>query len=167
MTDKDIQEFSKTLVGEDFLTGDGEVISTPSFIREQEMSLPEKQLLSLIVNPTPPLSYPVKKMALPGGSYEVEYVVPNKDKDALIKELNPLKNRLSANSTRFCLHQQKTFKLRKCRVIRYNGRNLLVSPWYDQTGGTLLDWVAPYRASKDESTPCKEPGKSVIVATLN
>lgn len=165
MTDSiQVKGVSSTLVGEDFLTSEGEVISTPSAIRENEMSLPEKQLLSLIVKPAPPLSYPVRKMALPDGSYEVEYVVPGKDKGRILDELNPMKTHLTPNCTRFCLHQQKTFRLARCRVIRYNGRNLLVSPWYDQTGGTLLDWVAPSCAGKGEAA-CTESGE-VFVATL-
>lgn len=52
------------------------------------------------------------------------------------------------------LHERKEFKVRDLRIIRWNDANLLVSPDYPKSGGTLLDWVGT------------EAGAMQIVASL-
>ena len=39
------------------------------------------------------------------------------------------------------IHEDKTFKVRDFRVTREDGMNLLVSPYYPNSGGTVIDWV--------------------------
>ena len=39
------------------------------------------------------------------------------------------------------IHENKTFVVRDFRVLRWKERNLLVSPFYPQSGGMVVDWV--------------------------
>ena len=95
-----------------------------------EMSLPEKQILADLVPEAAPLPYPTRRMRMPKGyKSEMEYIYPFQECPGLDDEL-------------FDLHMNKRFRVRDYRVIRHDGRNLLVSPYYPQKGGMVVDWVA-------------------------
>ena len=48
------------------------------------------------------------------------------------------------------IHQRDSFVARDYRVIRERNRNMLVSPFFASTGGTVLDWLQD--ASELEAT---------------
>jgi len=148
------------LVSERFVAEDGEEIRTPSAEHEGEMSLPEKRILCIVTKPSEPLAYPVRKTPMPDGTYEVEYVIPQEDKQRVLDELNRFERKLKAGDEAYCIHEEKTFRLDQCRVIRWNGRNFLVSPWYDKSGGTILDWQDP-----EDAEGAKKCGQTFLVAT--
>jgi hypothetical protein len=39
------------------------------------------------------------------------------------------------------LHEEKKFTVRQFRVTREGGMNMLVSPYYPNSGGSVIDWV--------------------------
>ena len=41
------------------------------------------------------------------------------------------------------IHAGKTFKVRDYIVTREGDGNFLVSPYYAEAGGTVLDWMVP------------------------
>jgi hypothetical protein len=41
------------------------------------------------------------------------------------------------------LHSGKKFKIREFHVTREGGMNCLVSPYYEDGGGTVIDWFPP------------------------
>ena len=43
--------------------------------------------------------------------------------------------------TLYDLHEGRSFSVRDYKVIRENGRNLLVSPYYARSGGMVVDWM--------------------------
>jgi hypothetical protein len=42
-----------------------------------------------------------------------------------------------------CKPKRKKFSLREFRVTREGGMNCLVNPYYEEGGGTVIDWVPP------------------------
>ncbi len=42
---------------------------------------------------------------------------------------------------RFDLHARQRFIVREFKVVREQGMNLLVSPYYYQAGGSVIDWL--------------------------
>jgi hypothetical protein len=130
--------------------------STPSFVFESqelndtsesyppapgEMSLPEKDLLCLILNPEPPLPFPLHPLTMARGPEAQEYEIPQEKRLKILRDLYPFFPTPTLDTRIFDLHQQSHFMVREFRVIRERNRNILVSPYYPQSGGTVLDWI--------------------------
>jgi hypothetical protein len=47
------------------------------------------------------------------------------------------------SETMYDLHEEKTFKVGDFRVVRDSGLDMLVSPYFFQSGGTVIDWMPP------------------------
>ena len=110
----------------------------------KEMSVPEKSMMRIIVNPSEPLPYKLKKLEMPEGyQSELEYEIPDDKKEEVLKKLYPFMGCPELNEVRFDLHSQSCFVVKDYRVIRWDNRNLLVAPDYDKTGGMVCDWIVP------------------------
>ena len=59
----------------------------------------------------------------------------------------------------FDLHEQRLFKFREAQVIRHNGRNLIVSPFYQKSGGMAVDFMPPETADS-KGTTCIQTAKA-------
>jgi hypothetical protein len=110
-------------------------------VPDEVMSAPEKRILSSIIEESPMLEYPVRALEMTIGPDTVEYVIPEDDKGKVLQELYPFENPPSVDHTLFCLHEQKFFRVGDFKVIREDGRNYLVSPFYATTGGMVIDWM--------------------------
>lgn len=106
-----------------------------------EMSLPEKDLLCLILTAEPPLPFPLHPLKMASGPETQEYEIPQERRQQILRQLYPFLPIPSLDTRFFDLHQQTSFVAREFRVIRERDRNILVSPYYPQTGGTVLDWI--------------------------
>jgi len=100
----------------------------------------EKEILNVDVPETPPLPYPTRKLKMFNGSTAIEYVIPDEDKEKVLKELYPYEDCPDINERRYDLHEEKNFAVRRFKVIREDGRNYLVSPYYARSGGMVIDW---------------------------
>ena len=49
------------------------------------------------------------------------------------------------------MHADKTFVVRDFRVTWEHGMNYLVSPYYAESGGTVIDWVDENWAEEDDA----------------
>lgn len=83
-----------------------------------------------------PLPFPLKQVT----EYSQEYEIPMADKPAVLKKMDAL-NSGKMGEMRFCLHEEKLFKVDDFKVVRENDINYLVSPYYYSSGGTLIDWM--------------------------
>ncbi len=110
-------------------------------VPDEIMSAPEKRILSSIISEAAPLPYPTKTLEMTVGPDTVEYVIPEDDKGKVLQELFPFENPPSVDDTMFCLHEGKKFRVGDFKVIREDGRNYLVSPYYATTGGMVIDWM--------------------------
>ena len=97
------------------------------------------------------LPFELKKVSSPDGK-EVEcYVIPDEQKGKVLKELYPFAGVPSLDARLYDLHQQETFTVRDYLVIRKDGKNYLVSPYFPETGGTVLDWMD----DKEQEISCR------------
>lgn len=84
----------------------------------------------------PVLPYPL----VPFGNCE-EYQLPLESKASFFAENSHFGNRLCMTDTVFDLHSQKFFTLSDYKVIREREINYIVSPYYLEGGGTVIDFM--------------------------
>lgn len=88
----------------------------------------------------PRLPFPTKPLVINGVKLE-EYIIPDKRKAEVLKQLYVFIPLPSLDEERLDIHSGKRFKIREFRVTREGNRNWLVSPYYEEGGGTVIDWV--------------------------
>ena len=88
------------------------------------------------------LPFPTKPLNINGIEVE-EYIIPDKKKAEVLQALYIFRPIPSLDEERLDLHSGKRFRIREFRVTREGGHNFLVSPYYEQGGGTVIDWVPP------------------------
>ena len=94
----------------------------------------------MLFNPEPRLSFPILKAPAAWG-YREEYEIPMNQKAAVLKKLYPFDPVPKMDDVMFDLHAEKTFRVSDFRVVRDGGMNMLVSPYYPESGGTVIDWM--------------------------
>ena len=118
------------------------------------MSLPEKSMLCMMVDAAPELPYPLKPLQMAYGPDEQVYDIPEDAKPGILHDLYPFCPAPAPDSEVFDLHEQKVFRFRDAQVIRHNGRNLVVSPFYSHSGGMVVDFMPPDYAESEGTTTC-------------
>lgn len=86
-----------------------------------------------------PLPYPTRPIKVEGG-YVDAYIIPEEKKGEILKALYPFIPVPSLDAEMLDIHEDKTFKVREFMVLRSPGMNWLVSPYYPNSGGTVIDW---------------------------
>jgi hypothetical protein len=92
------------------------------------------------VDEEPRLPFPTKPLVINGVTIE-EYVIPAEKKEQVLRDLYPFDPVPKLDEERLDLHSGKTFRVRDFRVTREDGMNYLVSPYYEDGGGTVIDWM--------------------------
>ncbi len=123
------------------------------------MSLPEKSMLCMMVDAAPELPYPLKPLQMAYGPDEQVYDIPEDAKPGILDDLYPFCPAPRPDSEVFDLHEQKCFVFRDAQVIRYNGRNLIVSPYYARSGGMAVDFLPAECADSEGTTTCIQTAK--------
>ncbi len=108
-----------------------------------EMSLQEKAICLAIMGRKPELPYPLKEVECADGTVQRIYEIPDADKAKVLADLYSLSGAPSIDDALYDIHERKEFKVRDFLVIRWCEGNLLASPYFPQSGGMLVDWVAP------------------------
>ncbi len=88
------------------------------------------------------LPFPTKPLIIKGVKVE-EYVIPDKKRFEVLKALYRFTPLPALDDEKYDLHTGKKFRVRDFRVTREGGYNLLVSPYYEEGGCTVIDWVEP------------------------
>ena len=114
----------------------------------QEMSIPEKEILCMMLPEAPQLPYPLQDLPMAYGPAAKEYVIPDDKRGEILKDICPFACCPDLNEVMYDIHEEKCFTVREYRVIRERGRNMLVSPYYPLSGGMIVDWV-PKEHAKD------------------
>ncbi len=70
-----------------------------------------------------------------------EYEIPNEKKKDVLVKLYPFVGCPDLNAELFDIHAGKKFIAIEYKVIRENELNYLVSPYFYESGGTVIDWV--------------------------
>jgi len=87
------------------------------------------------------LPYPTKPLVFPNGASVEEFIIPDEDKEIVLEQLYPFSPTPKLTDVMYDLHADKTFIVKDFRVTWEHGMNYLVSPYYPESGGTVIDWV--------------------------
>ncbi|HEX5838519.1 MAG TPA: hypothetical protein VFY26_11865 [Anaerolineales bacterium] len=97
------------------------------------------------------LPYPTQPLYLPDGSFVEEFLIPEEDKEIVLAQLYPFSPIPQLTDVLYDLHADKTFVVKDFRVTWEHGMNYLVSPYYPESGGTVIDWMDEGSWIDDES----------------
>lgn len=86
------------------------------------------------------LPFPTRNVQTRNGDIE-EYIIPENKKAEVLDLLYPFKPVPSLIEERYDIHIEKKFVVKDFCVTRENGMNFLVSPYYFQGGGSVIDWM--------------------------
>jgi hypothetical protein len=75
------------------------------------------------------------------GRVSEEYDIPLNAKKKVLREMYLFADCPKLTDTLYDLHADKKFTVVDFKVVREGGRNYLVSPYYYESGGTLIDWL--------------------------
>ena len=90
--------------------------------------------------PDPRLSYPTR--LVPAGTEMIEeYIIPDGEKAQVLDSLYPFDPVPSLTEIMYDLHEEKPFRVGDFRVIREAAMDMLVSPYFFNSGGTVIDWM--------------------------
>ena len=113
----------------------------------------------------PRLPYPSRLVRFQGRMIE-EYIVPAEDRSRLLDRLYPFEPVPGVDDEMYDLHEEKRFFVRDFRVIRQDEANLLVSPYFFESGGSVLDWM-PRDFRPGESLSRRIRGESASMLTIS
>ena len=85
------------------------------------------------------LPYPTRTRLALFGPVEV-YEIPASDKAEVLKKLYPFRPFPGLEDEMEDIHVEKTFKVKDFMVTREGRMNVLASPYYLESGGTVIDW---------------------------
>ena len=88
-----------------------------------------------------PLPYPTRPLYFPNGASVEEFMIPDEDKEIVLEQLYPFSPIPKLTDIVYDLHADKTFVVKDFRVTWEHGMNYLVSPYYPESGGTVIDWM--------------------------
>lgn len=116
------------------------------------LGLPERRLMMQICGPQERLDYPTETMKMGNGCEVEKYIIPEEDRQKVLDALYPFNDTPSLDDKRLDIHTSRIFKVRDFIVTREGNGNFLVTPFYAEAGGTVLDWVKPDMAPEPDGT---------------
>lgn len=114
----------------------------------KEMSLPEKEILCVMLKESDLLPLETRPLKMRYGKPETEYVIPDDKRKEILKQVCPFNIVPALEDEMYDIHEDKFFTVRDYRVIRCRNRNMLVSPYYPISGGMIVDWVPKEQAAE-------------------
>jgi hypothetical protein len=88
----------------------------------------------------PRLPFPTKPLVIHGREIE-EYLIPDDKRAEVLAQMYPFAPVPGLDEEWCDIHSGKVFAIRQFRVTREDGHNWLVSPYYEEGGGTVIDWL--------------------------
>lgn len=86
------------------------------------------------------LPYHTRPMYFPNGASVEEFIIPDEDRELVLEQLYPFSPLPKLTDVMYDIHADKTFIVKDFRVTWEHGMNYLVSPYYPESGGTVIDW---------------------------
>ena len=112
----------------------------------------------------PRLPYPTRIIGT-GASAIEEYIIPDEARGRVLDWLYPFEPLPGLDETMFDLHEEREFQVGEFRVFRGEDMDLLVSPYYPRSGGTVIDWMPP-DLKPGKTLERKIRGESLSVITV-
>jgi len=121
---------------------------------------------STVFKKLPRLIYPTRWRETGGNRIE-EYIIPEEEKARVLDELYPFEPVPDLGDSMFDLHEEKEFQVREFRVLRGEAMDLLVSPYYFSSGGTVIDWMpASFKAGGTLERKIRGESLSILTVSL-
>jgi hypothetical protein len=98
--------------------------------------------------PETKLPYPTRPLRVQGGVVE-ELIIPDEKRQEVLEQLYLFDPVPSLDDEMYDLHEEKLFRVRDHRVTWEDGQHWLVSPYYPESGGTVIDWMPSDYADDD------------------
>ncbi len=98
------------------------------------------------------LPYQTRPLFFSNGASVDEFIIPDEDRELVLEQLYPFSPIPKLTDVVYDLHADKTFVVRDFRVTWEHGMNYLVSPYYPESGGTVIDWVDEDWATEEDDT---------------
>ena len=95
----------------------------------------------------PLLPFPIKVLPSATGPVRI-YEIPDDKKEAVFEQLYIFRPAPSLDDIMEDIHAEERFRVREFLVAREAGMNVLASPFYLESGGTVIDWEPVQRARK-------------------
>jgi hypothetical protein len=86
-----------------------------------------------------------------GNVISAEYIIPDADKEKVLKAHYPFTDPPSLDAEVIDIHVDRPFRVRDFKLLREHGMNWLVSPYYYEAGGTVIDWWDEAHTIDDEA----------------
>lgn len=96
------------------------------------------------------LPYSTKPLFFPDGTVVEEFIIPDEDRELVLKQLYPFFPIPNLTDRMIDIHVDREFLVKDFRVTWEHGMNYLVSPYYPEGGGTVIDWWDLERQVDDE-----------------
>lgn len=97
------------------------------------------------------LPYPTQPMYFPDGTSVEEFIIPDEDKEIVLEQLYPFSPVPKLTDELEDMHVNKKFIVKDFRVTWEHNMNYLVSPYYPEGGGTVIDWIDERNWINDET----------------
>jgi len=98
------------------------------------------------------LPYQTRPLFFSDGASVDEFIIPDEDRELVLEQLYPFSPIPKLTDVVYDLHADKTFVVKDFRVTWEHGMNYLVSPYYPESGGTVIDWVDEDWANEEDDT---------------
>ena len=85
------------------------------------------------------LPYPTQPLYTLYGD-TVEYLIPEEEKEAILRKLYPFGNPPAMTQTLMDIHEHKEFVVKDFKVVQQGDYVLLASPYFASSGGSVVDW---------------------------
>lgn len=86
------------------------------------------------------LPYQTRPMYFSNGASVEEFIIPDEDRELVLEQIYPFSPIPKLTDIMYDIHADKTFMVKDFRVTWEHGMNYLVSPYYPESGGTVIDW---------------------------
>jgi len=86
------------------------------------------------------LPYHTRPMYFPNGASVEEFIIPDEDRELVLEQIYPFSPIPKLTDVMYDIHADKKFMVKDFRVTWEHGMNYLVSPYYPESGGTVIDW---------------------------
>jgi hypothetical protein len=114
----------------------------------------------------PRLSFPTRKVGTGTAAVE-EYLIPEDEKGRVLEAMYPFDPVPKLTDMMYDLHQEKSFQVREFRVVRGRSMDYLVSPYFFESGGTVIDWMPPdFRPGETLARRIRGSSESVLTFSV-
>ena len=96
------------------------------------------------------LPYATRPLYFPDGSFVEEFIIPDEDRELVLEQIYPFSPIPKLTYEMIDIHVDKIFTVKDFRVTWEYGMNYLVSPYYPEGGGTVIDWMDPNSKVDDD-----------------